>query len=255
MKLLMVILLLVVGSGSWMSAEVPVSDFSRLDTLAREVVIARDVRKIPESAFAGCRRLKRVRFEDGSRCVAVGDYAFYCCASLEVFAAPRSLREIGRYAFAWCVSLREVSLGNVRRLGPLAFAYCSSIGKIDLPRTLERIGNNAFSNCSSLQEVVIPDSVKELESYAFSGCESLKEIDLPGSCAVLGELLVSGCTSLGWIRVHSPVPPGFECESFLFDPDEKERYEQCRLVVSPDLSGAYGNARGWSLFRHILENN
>ncbi len=214
-----------------MADPVRIDSFERMDALAEEVVIAKEVKAVPAFAFAECVNLRSVVFEQGSRCRSIGECAFYRCCSLKEIELPPSLSEIGKYAFAWCESMEKVHLVNVDKIGALAFAYCSSLKDVEFSERLKSVGNNAFSCCTSLEEAVIPSSVSLLESYAFSGCTSLRRAVLPGNPSLLGELIFSGCTSLEEIVEPSAVPPKFDCESFLFDPDETGCYAKCRLFV------------------------
>ena len=94
-------------------------------------------------------------------------------------------------------------------------------------------------------------SVSELESYAFSECVSLKEATLPGNSHLLGELIFSGCHALESISVASPVPPKFDCNSTLFEDNERFMYTRCRLQVPSRAVAAYRAAPAWSLFTDI----
>lgn len=229
-----------------------VGSFQRVDSLVEEIVIAKDVKRVPDFAFAGFRRLKSVSFETGSRCRKIGEGAFYRCDSLQSVSLPAGVEEIGRYAFAWCVSLRRVNLDCVGKIGDLGFAYCSSLPGVSLSSRLTSLGSNAFSCCLGLEEVVVPSSVKEVGSYAFSGCASLRRAVLPGNPSLLGELIFSGCISLEEIEEPSVVPPRFDCGSFIFDPDEKSRYYGCRLLVPTSSVSAYRSSPGWSLFVNLF---
>ena len=90
--------------------------------------------------------------------------------------------------------------------------------------------------------------MKELESYAFSECVSLESAVMPANRNMLGELIFSGCRNLSRLTVMSPVPPTFDCNSFIFEPDETELYKNCRLLVPEGKEAAYKSARGWCLF-------
>ena len=100
---------------------------------------------------------------------------------------------------------------------------------------------------------MLPSSITELESYAFSDCSSLESITFPANDYLLGELILSGCHRLRRIIERSSVPPKFDCESYLFEPDEAERYAEVVLQVAPGNTTAYRHAHGWRLFRKIEE--
>lgn len=235
------------------------------------LTIPAGIKKIPAYAFADMAEITDIRIE-GRALVSVGEYAFLGCASLKKITLPESVTELGEGCFRECIALRslripegvrklprfmcewdsllsEVSLpAALEDIGSHAFAYCSSLGKIDIPARVTHIGSNTFSYCTSLREVKVPDSVLELESYAFSECVALERAELPANDRLLGELIFSGCRNLRELIELSPVPPEFDCESFIFEPDEEALYSACRLVTLPASGEAYARAPGWCLF-------
>ena len=99
----------------------------------------------------------------------------------------------------------------------------------------------------------MPSSVTELESYAFSDCDRLLRLTLPANGSLLGELMLSGCGNVEEIYEPSRIVPKFDCESFIFEPDEGERYATVTLRVAPGMARLYRKAPGWCLFDHIIE--
>lgn len=237
------------------------------------VVLAADVTAIPDRAFADCKTLRSVRCAPGSRLKSVGKLAFMGCDGLcEVSLPPtvtslgercflecESLREIEvpsgvtaipSHCFEWCRSLERVTLPRgLKKIGSAAFIYCFALKDVAVPHGVTEVGSNAFTECRSLQSLQLPPTVRELGSYIASECVSLSEATLPKGLRTMGELMFSGCRNLRTLRVDTRVPPEFECESFIFEPDEAAMYSGCRLIVpAPE---AYRNARGWRLFDTI----
>lgn len=250
---LLSLLLCMVAASSWayaMRISSP-ADFTRVDSLVEQVSIGPGIRQIPPYAFAECRQLTTLTFEAGSRCVSIGEGAFYRCEKLTDAQLPQSVTDIGRYAFAWCQSLAKASFPGAVKIRAHAFAYCISLDSVKLPSRLKSVGNNAFSRCESLTEIAVPASVTELESYAFSDCLKLRRATLPANPSLLGELIFSGCASLEEIMEPSPEVPPFDCNSFVFEPDDTAAYRRCRLLVSPLALHKYTEAPGWKLFRRI----
>ncbi|MDE6803603.1 MAG: hypothetical protein K2J29_03090, partial [Muribaculaceae bacterium] len=79
-------------------------------------------------------------------------------------------------------------------------------------------------------------------------CVSLRRVVLPANKSLLGELILSGCSSLEEVVEMSPVPPPFDCNSPLFDPDDTAAWTHCRLTVPAGARNAYSRAPGWRLF-------
>lgn len=190
------------------------------------LMVGAEVSELPEEAFRDRPEIAEVRFERGSKIKMLPTGLFRGCVNLRRVVLPHSLERIGAHAFAYCTRLEEISL----------------------PESLKRIGNNAFSRCSSLTRVSVPDSVTELESYAFSDCISLVEAKLPGNDSLLGELIFSGCERLRLLVEPSAVPPTFDCNSYIFEPEETALYRQCRLEVPAGSAEKYRSAPGWEKF-------
>lgn len=68
---------------------------------------------------------------------------------------------MGDYIFSYCKDLRKVTFGEgsrLRKIGRSAFSYCTSLRNIDLPAGLEDIGSKCFQE-SGLEEIVIPNGI------------------------------------------------------------------------------------------------
>ena len=88
----------------------------------RLLVLPRCVEEIAAEAFAGWGALEELAFEEDSGLRAVEDGAFRG-SGLVSFAAPASLRTVGREAFANCRRLRHLALNaGLKVLGERCFA-------------------------------------------------------------------------------------------------------------------------------------
>ena len=241
------------------------------------LVIGSGVRIIPAYSYQDRKDITEVRFEGSSSLVSIGAYAFLGCENLRKVTLPSSLRSLGEGVFRECLALKEIDLPdgmeklppflfywceNLERIGMPSrlkvisrscFGFCRRLEKIDIPGTVKNIGSNAFSCCESLKEVKLPISIVELESYAFSDCRSLRKIAFPSNSSLLGELILSGCYKLEEIDEYSPSPPAFDCNSYVFEPDETEMYRNVILYVAPGKTESYGKSPGWRMFEKIEE--
>lgn len=207
--------------------------------------------EIGEYAFWNSPTLSVVEFPEDCR-LKLGEGAFRGCSGIEELSLPDETSLDGQYIFSGCRSLKRIKLpSRLETLPPQTFSYCAALEEIELPESLRRIGNNAFSECRSLRRVYIPNQVTELESYALSECISLKEARLPANGALLGELIFSGCRSLSRIIEPSLSVPAFDCESYIFEPDETGLYSKCEIIVPLKAVDLYRKAHGWKLFRRI----
>ena len=68
-------------------------------TRMKRIAIPKGVEEIPNRAFDGCKSLREVVFEEGSRLKTIGNDAFYKCHSLTAIRLPRRLKSAGESAF------------------------------------------------------------------------------------------------------------------------------------------------------------
>lgn len=270
-----IILLCVAGSYSLAAAPDKSGSCGLFSADSTELLIDADVARIPDYAFADCRKLRRVRFAAGSKCSEIGRFAFLGCSALEDIELPASLQSLQEGAFrecsamryiqlphaitvippqcfSWCTALEKVDmLSAPEDIRQFAFIYCFALRDFDFGDRLRHIGNNAFSRCESLGEALLPPGVEEIESYAFSDCLSLRKAVMPANKNLLGELIFSNTPSLRVLVAPSAVPPSFDCRSFPFDPDDGDAWARCVLYVPDGARDAYLAAEGWSLFNSI----
>lgn len=211
---------------------------------------AKGLSSIGEFAFLGCKNLREVKLPATLKTMKEG--VFRECVKLRNVKVPSGIIQLPRAAFAWCENLEVVELpAGLKDIASQAFAYCRNLKKVNIPQSVEHIGANVFSKCESIGSMVLPANLKELESYVFSDCTSLKYVRLPANGNLLGELIFTGCTNLRVIDAPSVEVPKFDCDSFLFDPDDTVAYRSCILRVPAQSLKAYGRAHGWDLFSQI----
>ena len=185
-----------------------------------QIVIPESISKIGNNQFFGFSNVTKISLPNTIE--SIGDYAFACCYSLKEFeipnnvisigefafanylypinefdedeylkiksnqitdiVIPRSVKNIGKNAFAFSTNLKTVVFeeNNILEcLNEKVFAYCTSLESINIPFGVKRISEEAFANCSSLTQITVPDSVTEINIGAFSKCSSLESITLP----------------------------------------------------------------------------
>ncbi len=209
-------------------------------------------RPIGEMEFADRTDITEVIFREGCGNSEIPDYAFLGCTGLKKVTLSPDVRKIGFQTFSECASLERVEMpDSLEDIGSNAFAYCAMLDSIKFPGTLKHIGHNAFSFCSSLSEVYLPDSLLEIESYAFSDCGSLRRVRLPANANMLGELLMNCCPSLVELIEPSVAVPPFDCESYIFDPEDEAAYRRCVLLVPESALNDYDVSKSWQRFNKI----
>ena len=162
--------------------------------------VPKNVKVIGEGAFEGCRKLKKINFNN--KLEVVKEKAFCNCKKLESIKFNNKLNCIGNSAFEGCASLRKIELpDSLQMIDDLAFCYCSSLYNVVIPVGVENIGYGMFGGCEklthidmrtnkliefvdlfpypvynySIKTLVVPRGVKIIQMDAFQ-CASLNEV-------------------------------------------------------------------------------
>ena len=161
---------------------------------------------IEKFAFRGCRRMKSVVIP--KTVVDIGNYAFSRCIHLNEVTfegdSQSQLKHIGRSAFAWTAIVHLVLPPNVISLDKFAFADNHHMLTMALPNALKTIDSYAFNNCCNLESVTIPDSVVYLGENVFEGCEGLSNIMLSANIYELTQGTFTDC----WALKEVTIPEG-----------------------------------------------
>lgn len=171
------------------------------------ITIPVNVVSINENAFSGCKQLKRVMFEKGSKLKTISR-CFYACPLIAI-EIPASVESIENHAFDWPSStLTSVTFEEGSRLfsiGEDAFSD-TPLTSIEIPASVERIGKRAFAN-SQIESIIfhkgsklqIIEGTKAGERNldgVFSNCKSLKSIEIPANVHTIKSAAFKGCTAL-----------------------------------------------------------
>lgn len=155
-----------------------------------------NVKRIGESAFLGCAMLKEVNIE---KVVEIDREAFYG-VGVEIIELPETLEDLNFLSFAYCESLKHVTIkSKLYEIPQSCFTGCSNLASVDFPLSLRKICYEAFKECNSLSQVswgnvetiqshafentgfkdlTMPVSLKKIDFDAFKGCLNLKKVDL-----------------------------------------------------------------------------
>ncbi|MCH5170029.1 MAG: leucine-rich repeat protein [Oscillospiraceae bacterium] len=135
--------------------------------------------------------------------------AFYDCQNL-VEIDLLSCTDLGRYAFAYCESLKTVDLplwtaetdgwsdrgwSFYNDWDANIFYKCTALESVNMPLA-KRIPGSCFYGCTSLVNVNAPDYIK-LEEYCFYGCTSLEKLDT--TVDYVGRYAFEGCSNFKYI--------------------------------------------------------
>lgn len=112
---------------------------------------------------------------------SVAPSAFYKVTEVQTIKLPETIREIGSYAFAWCIYLRSVIL----------------------PEQLSTIKGSCFWYCKALKSIHLPDNIRSISGQAFCDCENLEEINIPGNCVSIGNDAFTWCPKLHKVTIEN----------------------------------------------------
>ena len=143
---------------------------------------------------------------DGMSVTSIGSQAFAYCYSLKNVTIPNSVINIGRYAFRYCSGLTNVTIPNsVTNAEFGAFEYCTGLKSISISNSMTSIGANMFYYCYNLKSVLIPNSVTSIGRGAFFYCRDLSDVKIPDSVTVIEYDAFRYCSSLTSIDIPNSV--------------------------------------------------
>lgn len=112
---------------------------------------------------------------------AIGKYAFANCFSLSQLSFPNATI-IESNAFQYCIKLSSIYFPNASIIGDSAFTGCKILPSADFPEA-ERIGTSAFISCDYLKTINAP-KVSYIGNSAFQLCLALPSIVLPKATTI-----------------------------------------------------------------------
>ena len=137
----------------------------------------------------------------------LGDFAFWCCETVQEVVLPDSIKIIGSDCFNHCTNLRKMDIPEGVTYLDSTFSGCKKLTSVSLPESLSRIGWETFEDCKSLKKITIPDQVMEIGKQAFNGCDNLREIQLPKELKRIEKEAFKKCKKLKSIKI----PDGVFC--------------------------------------------
>lgn len=144
--------------------------------------------------------------EIGESVVTIGSNSFYNCSSLQEIVIPKSVKEIGDYAFNGCKELESVTMyDNLLSIGNGAFEGCSKLKDVVIPNTVTNLGGYAFEHCSNLESIIIGQPVEMINKSTFFYCSKLKSITIPNSVSSVQSDAFNRCESLERVTIGDGV--------------------------------------------------
>ena len=142
-----------------------------------------DGARIGDRAFYNCSSLKNI---DLSRVLSIGEHAFSGDVHYEYTTSNYSnvdINEKGEYTYRYYSPIfTEVDLSSLESLGTYAFAMCMYLEKVTLGESLDAIPEAAFQYCDKLSEINLED-IEVVGDYAFAEC-AIESVDLANATTV-----------------------------------------------------------------------
>ncbi|MEE1218575.1 MAG: leucine-rich repeat protein [Ruminococcus sp.] len=160
--------------------------------------VPNSIYRIDDYAFYGCSNLTLIRLErpyENDKLETIGKYAFAYCDSLKYTDLNKYTNIISEYAFLGCTNLEEVS-SSTKSIGKGAFSGCEKLTEVSFSNSLTELGSYAFEDCESLSYIKIPSKVTNIKDGTFSGCTSLANIEIPNTVTSISDTAFEGCENL-----------------------------------------------------------
>lgn len=136
--------------------------------------------KVQENTFNGCTALERVNIPSAK---FIGDYAFADCKSLTNITLPETIESFTKATFINCVSLKSMSLPNLKVLTEECFKGCTALTSLDIPKC-EIIKANCLNGTYALRKLELP-ALTKIEKWGFSN-SGIEEFNHSGPIDIKG---------------------------------------------------------------------
>jgi len=194
-------------------------------------------------SFEGCSMLKSITIPASVE--GLGIYAFANCKNLQDVIFEDSDCSLG------CNNIFNSTYGY--RISGFVF-HQSPIKNLYIGRNLSweenyNVGNyeGFFINQTDLETVIIGNYVTSLHWQMFKGCVYIHSITIPSSVTEIGEEFLSGCSGL--TEIHSKSTSPLALSNTAFSNVDKA---SCKLYVPLASVETYSSTPGWMAFDNIL---
>jgi hypothetical protein len=149
---------------------IPHKEFKGLQEI-KEVYIPNSVVVINSLAFSCCFNLKKVVFEENSKCKYIFNNAFELCKNLSEINLPNSLEFIGKECFLLNQEIKNIYISkNIKEIGDYAFSNSNIKILIFGSKKHFNVTEDAFRAMRSLEKIFIEnkeyETISRLEDYS-----------------------------------------------------------------------------------------
>ena len=187
----------------------------------------------------------------GKNLQKIPDGTFYGCRSLAHVTIPETVTEIGNNAFSDCAITAIPLTNSIHTIGDGAFKGCKMITQALIGDQVTSIGSNSFNGCSGLDSVVIGNGLGIIKEFSFYNCTELKHVTI--GChvdtIVFGTFL--GCPGITDFTCRAKEPPLVMTNSS-YDCFNDDIFNKATLYVPKNAVKAYKKANQWRRFKTIV---
>ncbi len=132
--------------------------------------------RIGESAFSGCKNLKKIVVSGEAENINISAKAFHGCTALETINFPdNSDIKINSLAFGNCSSLKKIAVNGNVSVSANAFKECVDLSEISISGNAD-LSSNAFIDDKSLTDICV-NTNNAINGSAFNGCSNLMSVN------------------------------------------------------------------------------
>ena len=181
----------------------------------------------------------------GKKVVSLADYAFEHNGTLKSITLPGTLKNIGKYVFAYCYGLKKAVLKNgIINNGEGLFYRCWSLSSVSYPKSYRIYSNDDFYLCGLTKYTVAKSNPyfstkngilynkKKTKLIAYPRYKTGKSYTIPKSVKTVAEDAFDGCWYLKYIYVNKNNKKYSSINGVLFTKNKKTivRFPEGRRV-------------------------
>ena len=149
------------------------------------VTLPSSITYIGDQAFVNCAQLSNISMPDSV--TYVGAYAFSGTANNLTITIRYNSGKVADYMLYNTDVYKIIMEDGITEIGKYAFALCHDLAEITFPHSLQTIGDYAFYDNRGYTELTLPNTLLSIGQYAFARGYQFVQINVPDSVRSIGE--------------------------------------------------------------------